>query len=239
ATWLVLAVNALTGHLDEPGGCMFTTPAIDLVALGKTIGQAGSFAAYRSPGRGLPEVRGGLPRGAMAEEGQTPGYGQIRAMITAAGNPVLSVPNGRRLDEALDQLEFMVSIDPYLNETSRHADVILSPTAQLERSHYELLLTVVSVRNWVKYSPAVFPRGAGQRHDWEICLELSGRLLGPDTSLARLLRRLGPAAGRRLGPEGLIAFGLRTGPHGLRRARGGVSLGRPRREPHGGAPGPL
>jgi anaerobic selenocysteine-containing dehydrogenase len=133
----------------------------------------------------------------------------------------------------------MVSIDPYLNETTRHADVILPPTAQLERSHYELLLTVVSVRNWAKYSPAVFPRGAGQRHDWEICLELAGRLLGPDTSLARLLRRFGPAAGRRLGPEGLIAFGLRTGPYGLRRPRGGVSLRRLRREPHGVDLGPL
>jgi anaerobic selenocysteine-containing dehydrogenase len=239
ATWLVLAVNALTGHLDEPGGCMFTTPAIDLVALAKPIGQTGSFATCRSRVRGLPGFGGELPAVTMAEEIATPGDGQIRALITAAGNPVLSVPNGRRLDEALDQLEFMVSIDPYLNETTRHADVILPPTGQLERSHYELLLTVVSVRNWAKYSPAVFPRGAGQRHDWEICLELSGRLLGPDTPLARPLRRLGPAAGRRLGPEGLIAFGLRTGPYGLRRPRGGLSLRRLRREPHGVDLGPL
>ena len=239
ATWLVLAANALTGHLDEPGGCMFTSPAIDLVALAKPIGQTGSFAAYRSRVRGLPEFGGELPAVTMAEEITTPGDGQIRALITAAGNPVLSIPNGRRLDAALDQLEFMVSIDPYLNETTRHADVILPPTAQLERSHYELLLTVVSVRNWAKYSPAVFPRGAGQRHDWEICLELSGRLLGPDTPLARLLRRLGPAAGRRLGPESLIALGLRTGPYGLRQPRGGVSLRRLRREPHGVDLGPL
>jgi anaerobic selenocysteine-containing dehydrogenase len=160
-------------------------------------------------------------------------------MITAAGNPVLSVPNGRRLEAALDQLEFMVSIDPYLNETTRHADVILPPTAQLERSHYELLLTLVSVRNWAKYSPAVFPRGPDQRHDWEICLELSGRLLGPDTPLVRLLGRLGAAAGRRLGPEGLVALGLRAGPYGLRKPRGGLSLRKLRREPHGVDLGPL
>ena len=98
----------------------------------------------------------------------------------------------------------MVSIDPYLNETTRHADVILPPTAQLERSRYELLLTIVSVRNWAKYSPAVFPRGADQRHDWEICLELSGRLLGPDTRLTRLLGRLGRDGRARLragGPD--------------------------------------
>ena len=140
ATWLVLGVNALTGHLDEPGGCMFTTPAIDPVPLAKTIGHAGSFAAYRSRVRGLPEFGGELPAVTMSEEIETPGDGQIRAMITAAGNPVLSIPNGRRLEKALDQLEFMVSIDPYLNETTRHADVILPPTGPLERSHYDLAL---------------------------------------------------------------------------------------------------
>jgi anaerobic selenocysteine-containing dehydrogenase len=137
ATWLVLAVNALTGHLDEPGGCMFTTPAIDLLPLTNRIGQRGSFAAYRSRVRGLPEFGGELPAVTMSEEIDTPGDGQIRTMITVAGNPVLSVPNGRRLEKALDQLEFMVSIDPYLNETTRHANVILPPTTQLERSHYE------------------------------------------------------------------------------------------------------
>jgi len=239
ATWLVLAVNAVTGHLDETGGFMFTTPAIDPMPLARTIGQAGSFAAYRSRVRGLPEFGSELPAVTMAEEIQTPGDGQIRAMITAAGNPVLSVPNGRGLDAALGQLEFMVSIDPYLNETTRHADVILPPTAQLERSHYELLLTLVSVRNWAKYSRAVFPRGPDQRHDWEICLELSRRLLGPDAAPVRLLGRLGVAAARRLGPEGLVAFALRVGPYGLRRPRGGLSLRKLRRQPHGVDLGPL
>ena len=239
ATWLVLAVNAVTGHLDETGGFMFTTPAIDPMPLARTIGQAGSFAAYRSRVRGLPEFGSELPAVTMAEEIQTPGDGQIRAMITAAGNPVLSVPNGRRLDAALGQLEFMVSIDPYLNETTRHADVILPPTAQLERSHYELLLTLVSVRNWAKYSRAVFPRGPDQRHDWEICLELSRRLLGPDAAPVRLLGRFGVAAARRLGPEGLVAFALRAGPYGLRRPRGGLSLRKLRRQPHGVDLGPL
>jgi anaerobic selenocysteine-containing dehydrogenase len=239
ATWLVLAVNALTGHLDEPGGFMLATPAIDPMPLARTIGQAGSFAAYRSRVRGLPEFGGELPAVTMSEEIQAPGDGQIRAMITAAGNPVLSVPNGRRLDAALGQLEFMVSIDPYLNETTRHADVILPPTTHLERSHYELVLTLVAVRNWAKYSPAVFPRGPDQRHDWEICLELSGRLLGPDAAPARLLGRLGVAAARRLGPERLVALALRAGPYGMRRPRRGLSLRKLRRQPHGVDLGPL
>jgi anaerobic selenocysteine-containing dehydrogenase len=236
ATWLVLAVNALTGHLDEPGGFMFTTPAIDPVPLAATIGQAGSFAAYRGRVRGLPEFGGELPAVTMSEEIETPGDGQIRAMITAAGNPVLSIPNGHRLEKALDQLDFMVSIDPYLNETTRHADVILPPTGQLERSHYEIVLTMVAVRNWAKYSPAVFPRGSDQRHDWEICLELGSRLLGPDTPLTRLLGRGVAAALRRLGPDGLVALGLRTGRYGL---RAGLSLRTLRREPHGVDLGPL
>ncbi len=233
AAWLVLGVNALTGHLDEPGGFMFTRPAIDLVPLVSVIGHAGSFAAYRSRVRGLPEFGGELPAVTMSEEIETPGDGQIRAMITAAGNPVLSVPNGRRLEGALDQLEFMVSIDPYLNETTRHADVILPPTGHLERSHYEVALTLVSVRNWAKYSPPVFPRGPDQRHDWEICLELGRRLLGRDNLLVRPLGRLAAVAARRLGPEGLVALGLRAGPYGLRRRRGGLSLRTLRRQPHG------
>jgi anaerobic selenocysteine-containing dehydrogenase len=237
ATWLVLAVNAITGHLDEPGGYMFSTPAVDPVPLAKTIGHAGSFAAYRSRVRGLPEFGGELPVVTMSEEIETPGEGQLRALITAAGNPVLSTPNGRRLDAALDKLEFMVSIDPYLNETTRHADVILPPTGPLERSHYEAVLTLVAVRNWAKYSPAVFERGDDQRHDWEICIELGNRLLGPDTPLVRVPGRLGAAALRKLGPEGLLEAGLRSGPYGL--FRGGMSLGKLRKHPHGIDLGPL
>jgi anaerobic selenocysteine-containing dehydrogenase len=237
ATWLVVVVNALTGHLDEPGGYMFTTPAIDLAPLARLAGHAGSFGTFRSRVRGLPEFGGELPVVTLAEEITTPGPGQVRALITAAGNPVLSTPNGRRLDEALDQLEFMVSIDPYVNETTRHADVILPPTGPLERSHYELLLALVSVRNWAKYSPPVFPRGEQQRHDWEICLELAVRLLGPDVPLLRAAGRLGVATLSKLGPEGIVELGLRAGPHGL--LRGGLSLRKLRKHPHGVDLGPL
>ena len=237
ATWLVVVVNALTGHLDEPGGYMFTTPAIDLAPLARLAGHAGSFGTFRSRVRGLPEFGGELPVVTLAEGITTPGPGQVRALITAAGNPVLSTPNGRRLDEALDQLEFMVSIDPYVNETTRHADVILPPTGPLERSHYELLLALVSVRNWAKYSPPVFPRGEQQRHDWEICLELAVRLLGPDVPLLRAAGRLGVATLSKLGPEGIVELGLRAGPHGL--LRGGLSLRKLRKHPHGVDLGPL
>jgi len=227
AAWLVLAINVLTGHLDEPGGPMFTTPAVDAVPLVAATRFRGSLGRWHSRVRGLPEFGGELPAAVLAEEIDTPGAGQIRALITSAGNPVLSTPNGARLERALPGLDFMVSIDPYLNETSRFADVILPPTVHLERSHYELALANYSVRNVAKYSPPVFEREPDQRHDWEICVELATRLLGRGSGV------LAGALGRRLPPESLLDLWLRAGPYGLRRGLGGLSLSRLKKQPHG------
>jgi anaerobic selenocysteine-containing dehydrogenase len=229
---LILAINVLTGHLDAPGGSMFTTPAVDAVALLALTRFRGSFGRYRSRVRGLPEFGGELPVAALAEEIETPGRGQVRALITSAGNPVLSTPNGARLERALSGLDFMVSIDPYVNETTRLADVILPPTVHLERPHYELALANYSVRNVAKYVPAVFERGPDQRHDWEICAELGGRLLGP------VLRGIGPL-GRWVSPESLLDLWLRAGPYGARRRLRGLSLSRLKKHPHGLDLGPL
>ena len=194
-TWLIVAINALTGHLDTVGGFMFTSPAIDMVEL-TARGAAGSFGAHRSRVRGLPEFNDELPVVVLAEEIETPGPGQIRALLTAAGNPVLSTPNGRRLERALGQLDFMVAIDFYLNETTRFADVILPPTAHLERSHYDLFFPMLAVHNTARWVPAVFERGPDQRHDWEICAELTSRMAGP-SSLAGVQRFAVPAADAR------------------------------------------
>lgn len=233
ASWLIVAINALTGHLDEPGGAMFTTPAVDAVPAASATGYAGSFGRYRSRVRGLPEFSGELPVSVLAEEMDTAGEGQIKALITSAGNPVLSTPNGARLDRALTGLDFMVSIDPYLNETTRHADVILPPTGHLERPHYPLALANYAVRNTAKYTPAVFGRTADQRHDWEICLELATRLFVPDRAPLSFLGRIGAKVLARLGPQALLAAGLRLGPHGLRQGKRGLSLGALRDQPQG------
>ena len=131
-SWLINLVNIVTGNFDRRGGAMFATPAIDVGKLGARVGFAGSFASYRSRVRSLPEFGEELPAVTLAEEIETPGASQVRALITCAANPVLSIANGRRLDRALASLEFMVSIDFYLNETSRHASVILPPTAPLD-----------------------------------------------------------------------------------------------------------
>ena len=135
---------------------MFTDPAIDAVGTG-LIGR-GHFDLWRSRVRGLPEASGELPVSALREEIETPGDGQIRAMLTVAGNPVLSTPDGTGADRALTGLDFMAAVDIYVNETTRHADVILPPTTALERDHYDLVFHLLAVRNTARFTPAVFEK---------------------------------------------------------------------------------
>src|SRR5204863_2103942 len=133
--WLINVLNLVTGNLDREGGAMFTLPAFDPVSAPEAIAPRGSFARWHSRVRKLPEVAGELPVAALAEEMLTEGVGQIKALVTHGGNPVLSTPNGRELDRALASLDFMAAIDIYINETTRHAHIILPPTGPLERGH--------------------------------------------------------------------------------------------------------
>jgi len=212
ATWLIYVINILTNHLDERGGLMFTKPAADLIELGAWTGQKGHFNRYQSLS-GLPEFGGELPANTMADQILLPSDDQVKMMITLAGNPVLSSPNGQRLDQAFDSLDFMVSIDFYLNETSRHADIILPPTAPLEQSHFDLAFNLLSVRNVAKYSPALFETHKNTRHDWQILLELKHRLLGHDLN-SHIKEQASYQVLKRLGPDGLLDIILRTGPYG-------------------------
>jgi anaerobic selenocysteine-containing dehydrogenase len=237
--WLVNVLNAVTGNLDRAGGAMLTRPAADLVAMADRIGQRGSFDRRRSRVRGLPEFGGEWPVATLADEIETPGEAQVRALVTVAGNPVLSAPNGGRLDRALGGLDFMVSVDFYLNETTRHAHLILPPTFALERDHYDVAFHLLAVRNTAKYSPALFAKPADARHDWEILLELATRL---DALRGRRVRAaLTRAVLGRLGPTGLVAGLLRAGPYGAgwRPFGGGLTLGRLKDAPHGIDLGPL
>jgi anaerobic selenocysteine-containing dehydrogenase len=172
--WLIALINIATGQLDREGGLMFPTPAVDTVeALGPgSIGRRHSrVSAYR-------EVLGEFPAAAMAEEMETPGEGQIKALFVIAGNPVLSSPNGMRLDRALAGLELMVSIDMYRNATSRRAHYILPPVGPLERDHYGLFLLPIAVRNFAKYSKAMFDAPEGALQDWEILRGLAAAISG-------------------------------------------------------------
>jgi len=248
AAWLVNVVNVVCGHFDRPGGAMFTTPAVDVIkaAGGVGIGR-GSFGRWKSRVRGLPEFGGELPVATMAEEILTEGPGQIRAMITMAGNPVLSTPNGRQLDEAFESLDLMVSIDFYLNETTRHAHLILPPVSPLERPHYDLIFHAVAVRNTAKYSEPLFEPPEHGKHDGEIVLEILQRLEA--LRGGRLARRSMEArAFRRLGVERILDAGLRVGPYGAGFAgikpkslgpKGELTLDVLRENPHGIDLGPL
>ena len=156
--------------------------------------------------RQLPEFDRELPASVMAEEMTTPGEGQIRALFVGAGNPVLSTPNGRQLDAALAQLEFMVCLDPYLNETTRHADIILPPTSPLEHDHYDLAFHLNAVRNTARYNEAVFEKPQDTLHDWEIFTELGNRV-------AELQ---GQPAQPVMAPHEIIDMGLQIGPYSER-----------------------
>jgi anaerobic selenocysteine-containing dehydrogenase len=230
--WLINVLNVVTGNLDRPGGAMFTTPAVDLL----TRTGRGGLGRWRSRVRGLQSFGSELPVAVLAEEILTDGPERVRALLTVAGNPVLSTPNGVQLDRALERLDFMVCIDLYLNETTRHADLVLPPTGPLEHDHYDLAFHVLAVRNTARYSPPVFEPAADARHDWQILGELQRRL---DR------RPLGQRARQRLtyllGPRRLLDLGLRTGPHGsgLAPFRDGLKLATLERSPHGVDFGPL
>ncbi|HYW11132.1 MAG TPA: molybdopterin oxidoreductase family protein [Longimicrobium sp.] len=231
AHWLINLLNLVTGNLDRPGGAMFTRAAVDVL---KQTGRGG-LGRWKSRVRGLPEFGGELPVATLAEEMLTPGPGQIRALVTSAGNPVLSTPNGAQLDRALAGLDFMVSVDFYLNETTRHAHLILPPTSPLEHDHYDLVFYLLAVRNAAKYSPALFPAPAGALHDWQIFLGLQRRMERGAKS------RLKHAALAGLKPHGMLDLGLRTGPYGdgWNPFGRGLSLRTLRRHPHGMDLGPL
>jgi anaerobic selenocysteine-containing dehydrogenase len=170
AQWATHVLNIVTGNLDRPGGVMFTTPAVDLV--GRGILGPGGFSRRRTRVRGLRGFGGELPVSALTEEMTTPGKGQVRALLTIAGNPVSSTPAGHRLDEAVADLEAYVAVDYYVNETTRHADVVLPPTGPLERDQYDVIFHGLAVRDTARFTPALRAKDPGGRHDWEIARDL-------------------------------------------------------------------
>ena len=228
--WAVQVLNALTGNLDRAGGTMFTTPAVDLV--GRGLLGPGGFSRRRTRVRGLPGFGGELPVSALAEEMATPGAGQVRALLTIAGNPVSSTPGGHRLDAAVAGLDAVVCVDMYLNETTRHADVVLPPTGPLERDHYDLVFHLLAVRDTARFSPALLPKDPGGRHDWQIARDLGLAYLAARDGRRRASVARGSLLARarlRTSPTRQLDLLLRTGGRGavgpqaarcrLRRAR--------------------
>jgi anaerobic selenocysteine-containing dehydrogenase len=269
ASWLVDVLNVLTGNLDREGGAMFPKAAAGARNANGTPGRGRGvrLGRWKSRVRGLPEVFGELPVSCLAEEIETPGEGQIKALITLAGNPALSTPNSQRLQQALGTLEYMVSVDMYLNETTRNANVILPPPSPLAHSHYDLAFYQLSAHNVAHYSPPVVEREPGTLEEWEVYLRLAAILGGQGSSanlnlldhmsIAALIQREvanpgSPIEGRapdellaalkpRRGPERILDFMLRSGPYGdgFGAQRDGLSLAVLEAHPHGVDLGPL
>ena len=231
--WLLAVINIITGHFDRAGGAMFTKPALDIKQTKKFRKVHGRWA---SRVRGLPEFDGELPVSVMTEEMTTPGEGQIKGLITYAGNPALSTPNAKRLEEALPKLDFMVSIDIFLNETTRHADIILPPPSHLEIDHYDLVFNMLSVSNNVKFSKALFKPQNGQWYDWQIAKALINKFAEESSKKPSKLFRW-------LSPRQILNLGLLTGPYGKlshpSRWFSGLSLRKVIGSRHGISLGPL
>jgi anaerobic selenocysteine-containing dehydrogenase len=257
ASWLVDVVNVLTGNLDRPGGAMFPRPATGAADERPRERGRNHYARWRSQVRGLPEFAGELPVAALAEEIDSAGDSRIRALVTVAGNPVLSTPNGERLARALAGLDFMVSVDVYVNETTRFADFILPTTSPLERANYDMVFQALMVRNGAKWSPQALEKPDGALDPWEVVTEIAARVNGttlealdelvfshlleatvgkpgtaaPGVSRDEARRRLG----EKRGPERILDLLLRVGPWGDRFGANadGLSLARVRESEHG------
>jgi anaerobic selenocysteine-containing dehydrogenase len=259
ASWLVDVVNVLTGNFDRPGGLMFGNPiAWGVNSLPDPQWADGvAFGRYRSRVRGVPEVLGQFPLSCLAEEIATPGDGQIRALVTIAGNPVLSAPDAARLDAALPELDCMISVDNALNETTRHAHVILPGHSALEQAHFDDLISMWALRSAGNFSPAIFPT-PDRPQEWEILATLGGLCAGMPLaeidvaamddgffSALCMAKGVDPSAVMPLydhrGPERLVDLQIRTGPFGdgYGTRPGGLTLASFRAEPHGIDMGPL
>ncbi len=223
--YLIMLINLVTGRIDVAGGLMFTDPAVDVVG----SSGPGYLGKRQSRVRGLPDFNGEFPAVTMSEEMLTPGEGQLKGFINIAGNPVLSTPNGRQLESALEQLEFMVSIDYYINETSQYANIILPPVSPLERDHYDISFHNFAVHNSAKYSPALFSPPKDQKTDWQINLELAKRL----DKKARFSTKLRRWITTKLGPQFALNQALKNSRYS------GLSIKHLKQHPHGIDLGPL
>jgi len=260
ASWLVDVINILTGHFDAPGGAMFPKPAAWSITTQPLPGLedgAPEFGRWHTRVRGAKEVLGQAPVSCLAEDIATPGEGQFKALITIAGNPVLSTPGGHRLDEALPLLEAMISVDLWLNETTRHADVILPGLSALEQPHHDDLILQFAIHSIANYSAPVFDPG-DRPHEWEILIRLTGLCTGTPAEAVDVAaiddgffdylaftRGLDGAAIRKLdergGPERILDLTLRTGPFGDHYGDnpGGLTLALLKANPNGIDFGPM
>lgn len=214
--WLIYLINIATGNLDRVGGALVSTPLMPITGAGT---RAGGHARWRSRVRGLPETNGELPVATLAEEVLTSGEGQVHAMVTIAGNPVLSTPNGTQLDRACSQLDFMLAIDIFINETTRHATLILPPTSALNHDHFDSVFNAFGVRNTARFNTAIWPRNEDERYDWEIfdgvVSRLASKLDRSYTPPPKVNEVVAASIARSPSQQGITFESLHAAEHGL------------------------
>jgi len=227
--WLINCINILIGSMDEVGGMLFTLPAIDYV---KLMAHESKMFRYKSRVSSYHEIVGEYPTATLADEILTKGDGQVRGLLTIAGNIARSAPNSNLVEKALSNLEFMVSVDMYINETTKYADIILPPAVGLETMHYSFVLHMVATRNTTKFSPAPLTISHTQRYDWQIMSELQRRFIS-----GNIFRKLKNNFISRLNPETKLDLALKTGPYGIWGGRlfkkNGLSLNRLKKHKEG------
>lgn len=231
-SWLILVLNIVTGKIDRPGGIMFPTPALDLATMTAIMKEKGGIGKNKTKVRGLSDFGGEFPLATLAEEMLTDDNSRIRGFICINGNPALSAPNGKLFNEALPRLDYMVSMDWYVTETSRHSNIILPPTHMFEHDHFPVIASFGNVRNIAKYSGPVIEPDQNTKHGWEIIKELSCRM--EKNPIKRLAVNM-------LSPEKLLEIGIRFGPYGagLKGKNSGLTLENVKKHVHGIDLGPL
>ena len=259
ASWLIDVLNTVTGNLDRPGGAMFAAYGIPTPILFGEKWRDGvpPVARWRSRATALPEAIGMLPTAALADEILTPGAGQVRGLVTQAGNILLSNPHGAKLAEAFDSLDFMLSLDIYLNETTRHADIIIPGPSYAEHSDFAAVTPYEMIRKYVKWAPPVFDPPPDMPSDERIFTELTARLAGISRAQAeegffRAMAQQALAQGRpecsrvdldtacaalgdAPGADRIFDAMIRSGPYGdaFGLVPGGLTLDVIRKHPHG------
>ena len=212
--WLIVVLNIITGNLDQAGGFMFPTPAADLALLSFLVNEEGRFNKYQSPVNNFPSFDSEIPVIDMADEMLANHSDAIKVFINIAGNPVLSTPDGKKLGHALGQLDFMVAVDSYINESNQFANIVLPPTSPLERSQYNMTCNLTAVRNNARFSTPLFTPASDAKHDWQIFLHLSN-ILNREKSFRSLILRLISFIFKKAGPDNILDLLLRLGPYGF------------------------
>lgn len=215
STWLIDILNIVTGNFNVHGGAMFASPAVDIAAFAKFVNETGKFNRWKSRVNGLPEFNGELPSAALIDEMEKPGKGQLKSLLVIAANMVLTIPDGRRLERAMKKLDFIACVDYYINETTRHAHIILPPVSPLERDHYPVLELAMGIRNTARYAKAVFEKPEGALCDWEILLRLAEHINAERGAFSSWVNPALKLAENKFIPDTVLDVLLRTGPQKL------------------------